>query len=186
VTISVQLDYANLLGLPDIQAFEQALSTTLVTNWTTLLTKLSVTMGVPTTPDSDQPTLTDVPLTSALPSQTQPEYVEYTRLDFSAYMACCQRYISVDNAATAATVATWLQSVHGLWFDPTTLTLGTVTPDPTRSDRSTMTVSVAATNYVWVGTVTLYVVADNHLALLAQPGTAKGLVQADLTAVNSN
>jgi hypothetical protein len=177
-----QLDYSSLLALPDNEAFTNAMSTTLAVDFTNLLSQLSVTMGLPTTPDSTQPQLTDVPLTSTNPAQTQPESIEYMRLDLGQYMDCCQRYISQANAASATTVAAWMQSEHGLWFDPTTLTLGTITQDPTRSDRTLMTVSVATTNYVWVGTVTLYVVAANHLALLAYPGVAKGLIQADVMA----
>jgi hypothetical protein len=177
-----QLDYTSLLALPDSEAFTNALSTTLAVDFTQLLSNLSVTMGLPTVPDSTQPQLTDVPLTSTNPAQTQPESIEYVRLNLGQYMDCCQRYISQANAASAATVAAWLQSAHGLWFDPTKLTLSAITSDPTRTDRQLMTVSVDPTNYVWVGSVTLYVVAANHLALLARPGVAKGLIQADVMA----
>jgi hypothetical protein len=177
-----QLDYASLLAQPDQQAFLSALSTKLATNFSTLLTQLSVTMGLPTVPNSAEPTLTQVPLTSTNPAQTQPESIEYMRLDLGDYMTCCQRYISTANVASADAVAAWFMNVHDLYFDPTKLTLSSITQDPSRSDRQLMTVSVDPTNYVWVGSVTLYVVVANHLALLTTPGIAKGLIQSDVMA----
>ena len=177
-----ELDYASLLALSDEQALLSALSTKLVTDFSALLTKLSVTMGLPTVPNSATPTYTSVPLISTNPAQTQPESINYTRLNLASYMTCCQHYLSTADAVSAETVAAWFQSEHGLWFDPTKLTLSTQTVDSTRSDRMLMTVTVDPTNYVWVGSVTLYVVAANHLALLAVPGVAKGLIQADVMA----
>lgn len=182
MTIDVQLDYSMLLAEDDLTAFQNAMSTTLALDFPHLLDQLSVTMGLPTEPDSTQPLLAYVPLTSTNPAQPQPEGISYSRLDTGQFMECCQRYISQANAATAATVAAWMMSEHNLWFDPAKLTLSSITQDPHRSDRQLMTVTVDPTNYVWTGSVTLYVVVANHLALLAKPGTAKGLIQADVMA----
>lgn len=179
--MNAMLDYSALLDESDLTAFQNAMSTVLATDFPYLLQQTMCTLGLPTTPNNSDPTFTEVPLTSTSPMQPQPENICYYRMNLGQYMDCCQKYISVTEAASAASVAAWMQSEHNLWFDPTKLTLGSLTADPSgRQDRQLMTVSVDATNYVWVGSVTLYVVAVNHIALLAYPGVAKGLQQSDV------
>lgn len=180
-----QLDYTSLLDQPDLQAFVSAISTRLAVDFNATLSRLSVTLGLPVLADSTEPTLTSVPLVSTQPAQPQPEAIQYMRLDLGAYLTDRTPYLSVDDAVDATTVAAWFQRVQNLWFDPTKLTLSTMTadPDPLRTDRQVMTLTVDPSNYLWVGQAMVYVVAVSHLALVALPGVAKGLLQTDVLAV---
>lgn len=184
------VNYPQLLAGNDQQAFLSAMSAHLFTNFQTLLSGINGTLGLPTQPLVAEPTMTQVAIVSADPSQPQPEAVQYTRLDLGKYLACCQLYVSqalLPSVPTPATLqaafATWLQSVHGLWFDSTKLTV--VQGVASGADYIPYTVSVDPTNYVWVGSVTLRIVPANHLALLAVPGSSKGLQPQDVGASSS-
>jgi hypothetical protein len=183
VTMNASLDYSTLLDMPDLSAFQNAMSMVLVTDFVNLLKQTQCTMGLPVAASTTDPLFTEVPLVSSSPLQAQPENIGYERLDFGAYLECCLRYISLNDAESQPNVANWLQFKHNLWFDPSKLSLGPLTTDPSgRTDRQLKTVSVAPTNYLWTGTATLYVVAANHIALLAYPGVARGLIQSDVMA----
>lgn len=181
------LNYPALLAGPDRDAFISAMTTSHGSNFGNLLTQFNADLGVPACPPNQPATETALPLVPLTISPAPPgpplaplATVLYTRLDFGHYMECCQRYLSNGEATDAASVADWLMREHRLWFDPTKLTLSAITPDPDEPDRSLLTVSVAATNYVWIGSVTLYVVASNHLALLAKPGVSTGIRPSDV------
>lgn len=181
--MTASLDYSTLLDTDDLSAFQAAMSTFLAADFVNLLKQTQCTLGLPVASSVSYPLLTEVPLVSSSPRQAQPESIGYTRLNLGNYLDCCLRYISLNDAGSPETVANWLQFKHHLWFDPAKLTLGPLTADPAgRNDRQLMTVAVAATNYLWAGTATLYVVAADHIALQAYPGVAKGLLQSDVMA----
>lgn len=176
------LNYQSLLDQPSQAAFIAAIDQALGMDLAYWQSYYGVTLNAPTVDASiDDPHAALVALTYANPFQDpENEPLSYLRLDLGEYLECCQRYLTADHVTDATALCAWFQSALGLYFDPTGLTLGSVTPDPDRTDRSTITVTVADGNYVWFGTATLYVVAANHLALYAYPGTAKGLIWPDV------
>lgn len=176
----IQLDYSALLGEPDINAFQDALSFVLGANFPALLTQLTVTLGLPTSPDSTQALLTNVALVSTNPAQLQPESISYMRMDIGQYMSAKGCVISAITAASAANVSAWLLAKYGIWTDPTTLTLSPLSAVAGHPNQQQLNVSVASSNYVWVGTMALYVAPANDIGLLAVPGISKGLVQSDV------
>lgn len=181
MTMNASLDYSTLLDMDDLSAFQNAMSMVLTTDFPNLLKQTRCTLGLPIASSLTDPLATSVPLLSTSPRQAQPESIAYARLDLGAYMECCLRYLSVNDAESPTNVANWLQFKHHLWFDPAKLVLGPLTTDPSgRSDRQLMTVATAATNYLWTGVATLYVVPANHLAIQATPGVARGLQQPDV------
>lgn len=180
MSYSLQLDYSTLLGEPDINAFQDAMSFVIGANFPALLTQLTVTLGLPTTPDSMQPLLTNVAMVSTNPAQLQPESISYMRMDIGQYMANKGCVISETTAASAASISAWLLATYGIWTDPTTLTLSSLSPVTGHPNQQQLNVSVASTNYVWVGTMALYVAPANDMGLLAVPGISKGLVQSDV------
>lgn len=178
------LNYQGLLGLPSSTAFTKAIQQAIGVDLTYWESYYGVTLGTPEdNPSSDDPHATWVPVVYTNPCQDpDDEPLSYTRLNLGEYLDCCLRYLTADDIASSTTLCAWLLAKHGLYFDPADLTLGTITADPDRSDRQTIVATVAAGNYVWYGTVTLYVVASHHLALYAYPGTAKGLQWSDVLA----
>lgn len=182
---TLTLHYKGLLGLPPAQAFAGAVSQALggldLTYWETYY---GVILGTPSAnAASSDPHDALCPVTYTNPCQDpDDEPLAYARLDLGEYLTCCQRYLTAADIASPTTLAAWFMTTHGIYFDPTALTIGTPTADPNRSDRQVVAITVADGNYVWYGTVTLYVVDSTHLAFHAYPGTAKGLQWSDVLA----
>lgn len=177
------LNYQGLLGLPSPQAFTQAMAQATGIDLAYWEGYYGVSIGVPAQ-DPSQPTdltATLVPVAYSDPTQDPDnEPLSYRRLVLGDYLACCQRFLTPTDAASPTALSAWLAATHGLYFAPTDLVLGTVVVDPALPDRLDLTVTVAPGNYVWTGAATLFIVTPNHLARLAYPGVAKGLIWSDV------
>lgn len=179
----LSLNYQGLLALPSAQAFAGAVSQALggldLTYWETYY---GVSLGIPTADGSSvDPHDTLCPVIYTNPCQDPSnEPLAYSRLNLGEYMACCQRYLTSDDIATSGTLANWFISKHGVYFDQPDLSIAAPAVDPERDDRQQVVITVADGNYVWYGQATLYLVDSTHLALLAYPGTAKGLQWSDV------
>jgi hypothetical protein len=175
------LNYPVLLAMPDEQALISAISRTRYLDFQALLTRYTATLSPPSPVEGAVSNLTYVSLVTTDARQADSsDVIQYERLDLGDYMACCELYLTAANAVSPSTVAAWMMINHGLWFDPLLLTITAAVPDPSRLDRQLMTVSVNSSNYVWVGSVTLYVVPANHLGLLAKPGISTGIRLSDV------
>lgn len=175
-------NYRTLLSEDDAQAFKDALRQSMAFDLDQWLSTYGASLGTPTAiVDPLTNTLTSIAMTYSNPYQDPvDEPIYYTRLDLGAYLSCCLRYLTADDITSLDTLCAWFQAKHGLYFTPAKLAMSVVSPDPIRVDRQLIQVSVVDGNYVWVGQVTLYVVAADHLALRAYPGLAKGLQWSDV------
>ena len=177
-----ELDYQPLLKQTDLLAFKGALNQVLAIDIDHWLSMNFATIGTPAPADwsTDDPLLTAVPVKYSNPYQDPiAEPMAYRRLELGAYMDCCLRYLKQSDIATVDALCAWFMSVHGLYFADTAISF-TASIDPKDSAQTLVTVTVTDGNYVWVGNVILYQVADNSLRLLAYPGVARGLQWADV------
>ena len=197
----------NALNLPvlvqetDQTALLSAYTTMLGTDFAALLAAIPATLGLPSVVDPTEPTLTNVPLvfTNDPGNLQTPETLTYRRLDMASYFAGSQRYVGLTDAQVgqplAPIVTAWFLSKLGIYFDATKLTVvvgSALSDDPL---ATAITVSVDPSNYLWVGSVTLYTVPQahvdvtsptgvrSHLALFAAPGTASGMILGDVQSV---
>lgn len=185
MTLSVgRLDYPALLLMPSRQAFLAALTQTYVLDFDKYLTNQGLQLLAPTAPLSADPSLTQAVVTD--PRQLISDApIEYTRMDLNAYIGGCSRYFPESVGLDAVSMAAWLLNEHHLYFDPAELTIVSA---PSQSEDVTQLgevhVTVDPANYLWYGTLVLWLVPVAHLGLKAYRGVATGIRPADVGITN--